>query len=61
MGRRNEELWFWEPSAPVYRAKGRKTSVDVEGGKEFKESGMGASAIARELEIGRASVSRALG
>jgi len=61
MGRRNEELWFWEPSAPVYRAKGRKTSVDVEGGKEFKESGMGASAIARELEIGRASVYRALG
>ena len=53
--------WFWEPSASVYRAKGRKPSVDVERVRELKESGMGASAIARELGIGRASVYRALG
>ena len=42
----------------VYKA--RKPSVDVEKVKEFKESGMGASAIAKELGIGRASVYRAL-
>jgi DNA invertase Pin-like site-specific DNA recombinase len=41
--------------------KGRKTSVDVVRVKELKESGMGASAIAKELGIGRASVYRALG
>ena len=42
----------------VYR--GRKPSVDIERVKELKESGMGASAIAKELNIGRASVYRAL-
>jgi DNA invertase Pin-like site-specific DNA recombinase len=42
----------------VYR--GRKPSVDIEKVKELKESGMGASAIAKELNIGRASVYRAL-
>ena len=41
--------------------KGRKPSVDVEKVKELKESGMGASAIAKEMGIGRASVYRALG
>ena len=41
--------------------KGRKPSVDVEKVKELKESGMGPSAIAKELGIGRASVYRALG
>jgi len=40
--------------------KGRKPSVDVEKVKELKASGMGASAIAKELGIGRASVYRAL-
>ena len=40
--------------------KGRKTSVDVLKVKEVKESGMGASAIAKELGVGRASVYRAL-
>ena len=40
--------------------KGRKPSVDVEKVKELKESGMGASAIAKEMGIGRASVYRAL-
>ena len=40
--------------------KGRKPSVDVERVKELKASGMGASAIAKELGIGRASVYRAL-
>ena len=50
-----------EPSASFYRAWGRKPSVDVERVRELKESGMGASAIAKELGIGRASVYRALG
>jgi DNA invertase Pin-like site-specific DNA recombinase len=40
--------------------KGRKPSVDVEKVKELKESGMGASAIAKEMGIGRACVYRAL-
>ena len=40
--------------------KGRKPSVDVEKVKELKASGMGASAVAKELGIGRASVYRAL-
>ena len=40
--------------------KGRKPSVDVEKVKELKDSGMGASAIAKEMGIGRASVYRAL-
>ena len=61
MGRRNEELWFWEPSAPVYRAKGRKPSMDVERVRELRDSGMGGSAIAKELGIGRTNVYRALG
>ena len=41
--------------------KGRKPSVDVERVKELRDSGMGASAIAKEMGIGRASVYRALG
>jgi len=40
--------------------KGRKPSVNIDKVKELKESGMGASAIAKELNIGRASVYRAL-
>ena len=40
--------------------KGRKPSVDVEKVKELKESGLGASAIAKQMGIGRASVYRAL-
>ena len=39
---------------------GRKPSVDVERIKKLRDSGMGASAIAKEMEIGRASVYRAL-
>ena len=62
MGRWNG-VWVevWEPRAPVYRAKGRKPSVDVVRVKELRDSGMGASAIAKEMGIGRASVYRALG
>jgi DNA invertase Pin-like site-specific DNA recombinase len=41
--------------------KGRKPSVDVEKVKELNDSGLGASAIAKEMGIGRASVYRALG
>ena len=41
--------------------KGRKPSVDVKKVKELKASGMGASAIAKSMGIGRASVYRALG
>ena len=41
--------------------KGRKPSVDVARVRELNDSGMGASAIAKELGIGRASVYRALG
>lgn len=40
--------------------KGRKPSVDVEKVKELRDSGLGASAIAKEMGIGRASVYRAL-
>ena len=41
--------------------KGRKPSVDVEKVKELRDSGLGASAIAKEMGVGRASVYRALG
>jgi len=40
---------------------GRKPSIDVEKVRELKEQGMGASAISKELKIGRASVYRVLG
>ena len=40
--------------------RGRPASIDVDGVKELYQKGMGASAIARELKIGRASVYRSL-
>jgi len=40
--------------------KGRKPTVDVQKVKELRDTGLGASAIAKELRIGRASVYRAL-
>ena len=40
--------------------KGRKPTIDVQKVKELRDSGSGASAIAKELGIGRASVYRAL-
>ena len=41
--------------------KGRKPSIDIDMVKKLKAEGMGASAIAKELKIGRASVYRVLG
>ena len=40
--------------------KGRVVTVDVQQVRDLKEQGLGASAIARQLGIGRASVYRAL-
>ena len=40
--------------------KGRKPTIDVQKVKELRDTGLGASAIAKELGIGRASVYRAL-
>ena len=40
---------------------GRKPSIDIAKVRKLKEQGMGASAIAKELGIGRASVYRVLG
>lgn len=42
----------------VYR--GRPASIDAARVRSLKESGMGASAIAKEMKIGRASVYRCL-
>jgi DNA invertase Pin-like site-specific DNA recombinase len=41
--------------------KGRKASIDVERVKQLHDEGMGATKIAKELGIGRASVYRVLG
>ena len=41
--------------------KGRKPSVDVAQVNELRKAGMGATAIANKMGIGRASVYRALG
>ena len=43
----------------VYR--GQKSSIDIEKVKELHSEGQGASAIAKELGIGRASVYRLIG
>ena len=43
------------------RYKGRKPAIDAEEVKALKDKGFGASAIAKELGIGRASVYRVLG
>jgi DNA invertase Pin-like site-specific DNA recombinase len=40
--------------------KGRKPSIDVDNVRSLKEQGLGATAIAKELGIGRASVYRVL-
>jgi DNA invertase Pin-like site-specific DNA recombinase len=46
-------------AAGVYR--GRKPSVDVARVRALRETGMGPSAIAKALKVGRTSVYRALG
>jgi DNA invertase Pin-like site-specific DNA recombinase len=56
-GKSDREYSVWV----VRMGVGRKPSVDVEKVSELRDSGMGASAIAKELGIGRASVYRALG
>ena len=48
-------------AASMRNPKWGEPSVDVEKVKELRDSGMGASEIAKELGIGRASVYRALG
>lgn len=50
-----------EKAKAAGRYKGRKPSVDVARVGELREAGMGPSAIAKELGIGRTSVYRALG
>ncbi len=45
-------------AAGVY--KGRKPSIDAQRIKELRDAGVGASEIARQLKIGRASVYRSL-
>ena len=45
--------------AGVY--KGRKPSVDVGRVRELRDAGIGPSAIAKELKVGRTSVRQALG
>lgn len=42
------------------RYKGRRPTIDADKVRELKEQGLGASAIAKELGIGRASVYRVL-
>jgi DNA invertase Pin-like site-specific DNA recombinase len=42
------------------RYKGRKPSVDVARVRELRQGGLGPSAIAKELKVGRTSVYRAL-
>jgi DNA invertase Pin-like site-specific DNA recombinase len=46
-------------AAGIY--KGRKPSVDVARVRELREAGVGPSAIAKQLRVGRTSVYRALG
>jgi DNA invertase Pin-like site-specific DNA recombinase len=46
-------------AAGVY--KGRKPSVDVSAVRDLRARGIGASEIAKQLGIGRASVYRAIG
>ena len=43
------------------RVQRRKPSVDTDKVKELRDSSLGASAIAKEMEIGRVSVYRELG
>jgi DNA invertase Pin-like site-specific DNA recombinase len=46
-------------AAGVY--KGRPASIDTDKVRRLKDEGMGPSAIAKQLKIGRASVYRVLG
>lgn len=58
--RRERQLEGIEKAKAAGRYKGRPATIDPKRVKELRESGMGAAAIARELQIGRASVYRAL-
>nr|WP_309141202.1 recombinase family protein [Novosphingobium sp. G106] len=58
--RRERQAEGIEKAKAEGRYRGRKPSVDVSRVQELRQTGLGASQIARELGIGRASVYRAL-
>lgn len=58
--RRERQLEGIDKAKRAGKYRGRKASIDPTRVKELHENGLGASAIARELSIGRASVYRAL-
>ena len=58
--RRERQLEGIEKAKAAGRYKGRPASIDPKQVKELRESGMGPAQIAREMNIGRASVYRAL-
>lgn len=58
--RRERQLEGIEKAKAAGRYKGRPATIDPKQVKELRESGMGPAQIAREMNIGRASVYRAL-
>lgn len=58
--RRERQMEGIQKAKAAGKYKGRPATIDPEQVKAFKEKGLGASQIARELSIGRASVYRAL-
>lgn len=58
--RRERQLEGIQKAKAEGRYKGRPVTIDPDQVKALKERGMGASQIAREMNIGRASVYRAL-
>lgn len=58
--RRERQLEGIEKAKAEGRYRGRPASIDAERVKALKETGMGAAQIAKTMQIGRASVYRAL-